>query len=184
MAHYWLVGGDDTSDSPPAPMVQLPIAARRRIGASPPVRRGDPPGSPARGRPSCRIATRREAHAAVWQLCGRKPRTPGGSPDPLPYHAARPHLRSRRAALCFNAAAFSGAWYRSTCAKDGGSLYALELLRRLSEANGIPGYEERIRGAIVVPETGSPLRRGLRLDALGNVIGIKRGRGRRAHGAR
>ncbi len=49
----------------------------------------------------------------------------------------------------------------------------LDLLKRLCETPGIPGYEERIR-EIVIPE----LREGcdeVSTDALGNVIGLKRG---------
>jgi endoglucanase len=51
----------------------------------------------------------------------------------------------------------------------------LELLKRLCEASGIPGYEERIR-AIVMPEL-EALCDEVSVDALGNVIGIKRGSG-------
>ena len=51
----------------------------------------------------------------------------------------------------------------------------LELLKQLSEAAGIPGYEERIR-AIVRPEL-EAICDEVSVDALGNVIGIKRGTG-------
>ena len=51
----------------------------------------------------------------------------------------------------------------------------LELLRSLSEAHGIPGYEERIR-ALVIPEL-EAICDEVSVDALGNVIGIKRGSG-------
>lgn len=51
----------------------------------------------------------------------------------------------------------------------------LDLLKRLSEAAGIPGYEDRIR-AIVFPEL-TALCDEVSVDALGNVIGVKRGTG-------
>ncbi len=51
----------------------------------------------------------------------------------------------------------------------------LELLKQLCEASGIPGYEERIR-AIVRPEL-EAICDEVSVDALGNVIGIKRGAG-------
>lgn len=49
----------------------------------------------------------------------------------------------------------------------------LDLLKRLTEAPGIPGYEDRIR-AIVIPELRAVCDE-LTVDALGNVIAIKRG---------
>jgi tetrahedral aminopeptidase len=49
----------------------------------------------------------------------------------------------------------------------------MELLRELCEASGIPGREERIR-AIVRREL-EPLTDELRVDALGNVIALRRG---------
>jgi endoglucanase len=49
----------------------------------------------------------------------------------------------------------------------------MELLRELCEATGIPGREERLR-AIAKRELG-PLVDELRVDALGNVIGVRRG---------
>ncbi len=51
----------------------------------------------------------------------------------------------------------------------------LDLLKRLCETPGIPGHEERIR-AIVIPELRETCDE-LSVDALGNVIAIKRGTG-------
>src|SRR5947209_17459742 len=51
----------------------------------------------------------------------------------------------------------------------------LDLLKRLCEAAGIPGYEDRIR-AIVIPELEATCDE-VSVDALGNVVGIKRGSG-------
>lgn len=51
----------------------------------------------------------------------------------------------------------------------------LDLLKRLCETPGIPGYEDRIR-AIVVPELRETCDE-VSTDALGNVIGVKRGAG-------
>ena len=51
----------------------------------------------------------------------------------------------------------------------------LDLLKRLCETPGIPGYEERIR-EIVIPELRETCDE-VSTDALGNVIGIKRGAG-------
>lgn len=51
----------------------------------------------------------------------------------------------------------------------------LELLKRLCETPGIPGYEERIR-ALVIPEL-REVADEVSVDALGNVIAVKRGRG-------
>src|SRR5215213_7435240 len=51
----------------------------------------------------------------------------------------------------------------------------LDLLKRLCETPGIPGYEERIR-EIVIPELRETCDE-VSTDALGNVIGIKRGTG-------
>lgn len=51
----------------------------------------------------------------------------------------------------------------------------LELLKQLCEAAGIPGYEDRIR-AIVIPELAATCDE-VAVDALGNVVGIKRGSG-------
>ncbi len=51
----------------------------------------------------------------------------------------------------------------------------LELLKQLCEVAGIPGYEDRIR-AIVIPELAATCDE-VAVDALGNVIGIKRGSG-------
>jgi tetrahedral aminopeptidase len=51
----------------------------------------------------------------------------------------------------------------------------LDLLKRLTEAAGIPGYEDRIR-AIVVPELEATCDE-VSVDALGNVVGLKRGGG-------
>jgi putative aminopeptidase FrvX len=50
-----------------------------------------------------------------------------------------------------------------------------ELLKRLTEAAGIPGYEDRLR-AIVIPELQATCDE-VSVDALGNVVGIKRGVG-------
>ena len=51
----------------------------------------------------------------------------------------------------------------------------LELLKRLNEAAGIPGYEDNLR-AIVIPELRATCDE-VSTDALGNVIGIKRASG-------
>ena len=51
----------------------------------------------------------------------------------------------------------------------------LDLLKRLCETPGIPGYEERIR-EIVIPELRETCDE-VSTDALGNVIGLKRGTG-------
>ena len=51
----------------------------------------------------------------------------------------------------------------------------LELLKQLTEAAGIPGYEDRLR-AIVIPELEAVCDE-VSVDALGNVIGVKRGTG-------
>ncbi|MFI5273182.1 MAG: M42 family metallopeptidase [Ktedonobacterales bacterium] len=53
----------------------------------------------------------------------------------------------------------------------------LDLLKRLTETPGVSGREERIR-AIVLDEL-RPLVDDLRVDALGNVIATKRGKGKR-----
>lgn len=53
----------------------------------------------------------------------------------------------------------------------------MELLRRLSEAVGIPGHEEGIRA--LVKEEFAGLVDELRTDVLGNVIGLKRGKGQK-----
>ncbi len=52
---------------------------------------------------------------------------------------------------------------------------SFDLLKRLSEAAGVPGREEAVR-AIVVEEL-KPLVDELRVDKLGNVIALKKGRG-------
>jgi endoglucanase len=52
-----------------------------------------------------------------------------------------------------------------------------ELLKRLSETAGVPSREERIRAVVV--EALQPLVDELRVDAMGNVVGRKRGRGDR-----
>jgi putative aminopeptidase FrvX len=49
------------------------------------------------------------------------------------------------------------------------------LLKRLSEASGVSGYEDEIRG--IVQEAFAPYADELRTDALGNVIALKRGDG-------
>lgn len=51
----------------------------------------------------------------------------------------------------------------------------LDLLKQLCEAAGIPGYEDRIR-ALVIPELEAVCDE-VSVDALGNVIGLKRGGG-------
>ncbi len=51
----------------------------------------------------------------------------------------------------------------------------LDLLKRLTEAAGIPGYEDRLR-AIVIPELEAVCDE-VAVDPLGNVVGIKRGSG-------
>ncbi|CAA9566647.1 MAG: peptidase M42 [uncultured Thermomicrobiales bacterium] len=51
----------------------------------------------------------------------------------------------------------------------------LDLLKRLTEAAGIPGYEDRLR-AIVGPELEAVCDE-VSVDALGNVVGVKRGTG-------
>ena len=51
----------------------------------------------------------------------------------------------------------------------------LELLKQLTEAAGIPGYEDRLR-ALVIPELDAVCDE-VSVDALGNVIGVKRGTG-------
>lgn len=48
-----------------------------------------------------------------------------------------------------------------------------DLLKRLCETPGIPGYEDRLRA--IVKEELQPLVDELRIDVMGNVIGIKRG---------
>lgn len=53
--------------------------------------------------------------------------------------------------------------------------FNFELLKRICEAPGIPGYEDAVR-AIVVEEM-RPLVDDLTVDALGNVIGTKKGSG-------
>lgn len=53
----------------------------------------------------------------------------------------------------------------------------LELLKRLSETPGVSGREERVR-ALVIEEL-TPLVDEIRVDALGNVIATKRGKGKR-----
>jgi endoglucanase len=52
----------------------------------------------------------------------------------------------------------------------------MELLRKLSEAAGVPGYEEEIRGLVKAELEG--LVDELRTDVLGNVVGLKRGSGK------
>lgn len=54
---------------------------------------------------------------------------------------------------------------------------SLELLKRLCETPGIPGREERVRKLVI--EEMTPLVDEIKVDAMGNVIGIKRGKGRR-----
>jgi putative aminopeptidase FrvX len=49
-----------------------------------------------------------------------------------------------------------------------------DLLKRLCETPGIPGYEDRLRA--LVKEELRPLVDELRTDVMGNVVGIKRGR--------
>src|SRR5204863_6325490 len=51
----------------------------------------------------------------------------------------------------------------------------LDLLKRLCETPGIPGYEERIR-RIVIPEL-REVADEVSTDALGNVVALKRGGG-------
>ena len=51
----------------------------------------------------------------------------------------------------------------------------LDLLKRLTEAAGIPGYEDRLR-AIVIPELEAVCDE-VSVDPLGNVVGVKRGGG-------
>ena len=51
----------------------------------------------------------------------------------------------------------------------------LDLLKRLTEAAGIPGYEDRLR-AIVIPELEAVCDE-VSVDPLGNVVGLKRGSG-------
>lgn len=58
-----------------------------------------------------------------------------------------------------------------------GSAVNVSLLKRLSETPGVAGREERVR-ALVVEEL-RPLVDELRVDALGNVIAVKKGNGRR-----
>ncbi|HEU5439585.1 MAG TPA: M42 family metallopeptidase [Ktedonobacterales bacterium] len=53
----------------------------------------------------------------------------------------------------------------------------LDLLKRLTETPGVAGREERIRA--VVMDALRPLVDELRVDALGNVIALKRGKGQR-----
>ncbi|MCR4404722.1 MAG: M42 family metallopeptidase [Candidatus Acetothermia bacterium] len=53
----------------------------------------------------------------------------------------------------------------------------MELLKRLSEAVGVPGHEEGIRA--LVKEELEGLVDELRTDVLGNVIGLKRGKGQK-----
>jgi putative aminopeptidase FrvX len=50
-----------------------------------------------------------------------------------------------------------------------------DFLKRLSETPGVPSREERIRG--VVEEALRPLVDEVRVDAMGNLVGLKRGRG-------
>ena len=52
----------------------------------------------------------------------------------------------------------------------------MELLKQLTETPGVPGREERIR-AVVVSHL-KPHVDSLRIDALGNVIGMKKGKGK------
>jgi len=52
----------------------------------------------------------------------------------------------------------------------------LKLLKRLCETGGAPGHEERIRE--IVTEILRPVSEEISVDALGNVIAIKRGKGR------
>ncbi|MFQ6015405.1 MAG: M42 family metallopeptidase [Anaerolineae bacterium] len=52
----------------------------------------------------------------------------------------------------------------------------MKLLKKLSESQGIPGREDRIR--TLVTEEMRPLVDDLRIDPLGNVIGHKRGKGK------
>lgn len=58
-----------------------------------------------------------------------------------------------------------------------GNTVNVPLLKRLSETPGVPGREERVR-ALVVEEL-RPLVDELRVDALGNVIALKKGNGKR-----
>jgi len=53
-----------------------------------------------------------------------------------------------------------------------------ELLKRLCEAPGVAGYEDALR--VVVREELGPLVDEMRTDALGNVIGVKRGQAERS----
>ncbi len=52
-----------------------------------------------------------------------------------------------------------------------------ELLKRIAEAPGIPGYEDAVRAIVI--EQMRPLVDELRVDALGNVIGTRHGNGPR-----
>lgn len=61
--------------------------------------------------------------------------------------------------------------------KSEGARVNLELLKRLSETPGVAGREERVR-ALVIDEL-KPLVDEIRVDALGNVIATKRGKGKR-----
>ncbi|MER3485213.1 MAG: endoglucanase, partial [Chloroflexota bacterium] len=49
----------------------------------------------------------------------------------------------------------------------------IELLKRLCEAPGVPGREDQIRAETV--EALRPLVDDVRVDVMGNVIGLKRG---------
>jgi endoglucanase len=60
---------------------------------------------------------------------------------------------------------------------DGEVSVNLDLLKRLSETPGVSGREERVR-ALVLAEL-KPLVDELRVDALGNVIALKKGKGKR-----
>jgi putative aminopeptidase FrvX len=51
----------------------------------------------------------------------------------------------------------------------------IPLMRSLSEASGVSGYEDQVRD--IVSETFRPLSDEVRLDALGNVIALKQGSG-------
>lgn len=58
----------------------------------------------------------------------------------------------------------------------------LELLKRLSEAPGVPSREEQIRRVVV--EAGRPLADTVRTDAMGNAVFLKRGTAGAATGSR
>jgi len=53
----------------------------------------------------------------------------------------------------------------------------LDLLKRLSETPGVPGREDRLREVVIA--TLRPLVDEIQVDIMGNVIGVRRGRGQR-----